>query len=40
MGLDLPIITEAYRVLYEGKSPTEAVPALMGRSPKGERWPA
>mgnify|MGYP002778049152 FL=1 len=40
MGLDLPIITEAYRVLYEGKSPIEAVPALMGRSPKGERWPA
>lgn len=39
MGLDLPIITEAYRVLYEGKSPIEAVPALMGRSPKGERWP-
>ncbi|MFQ3648733.1 MAG: NAD(P)H-dependent glycerol-3-phosphate dehydrogenase [Gemmataceae bacterium] len=40
MGLDLPILTEVYRVLYEGKSPAEAVPTLMGRSPKGERWPA
>jgi glycerol-3-phosphate dehydrogenase (NAD(P)+) len=39
MGLDLPILTETYRVLYEGKSPADAVPTLMGRSPKGERWP-
>ncbi|MGL4554808.1 MAG: NAD(P)H-dependent glycerol-3-phosphate dehydrogenase, partial [Gemmataceae bacterium] len=38
-GLDLPICAEAYRVLYEGKPPVEAVAALMGRSPKGERWP-
>ncbi|NBO90891.1 MAG: NAD(P)-dependent glycerol-3-phosphate dehydrogenase [Planctomycetia bacterium] len=38
-GLDLPICTEAYRVLYEQKPPVEAVTALMGRSPKGEQWP-
>lgn len=39
LGLDLPIIAEAYRVLYEDKSPAAAVAALMERSPKEERWP-
>jgi glycerol-3-phosphate dehydrogenase (NAD(P)+) len=39
MGLDLPIITEVYRVLYEGKGPRAAVNDLMLRSPKGEKGP-
>ena len=36
MGVDLPITTEVYRVLYEGKDPRVAVSDLMLRSPKGE----
>jgi glycerol-3-phosphate dehydrogenase (NAD(P)+) len=36
MGLDLPITTEVYRVLYEDKEPRAAVADLMLRSPKGE----
>ena len=39
MGIDMPITAEVYRVLYEGKSPREAVNDLMLRSPKGEKWP-
>ncbi len=39
MGLELPIMSEVYRVLYEGKAPAAAVNDLMGRSPKGEKWP-
>jgi glycerol-3-phosphate dehydrogenase (NAD(P)+) len=31
LGLDLPIITEAYRVLYEDKPALEALKDLMGR---------
>lgn len=38
-GLDLPITTEVYRVLYEGKGPRAAVNDLMLRSPKGEKGP-
>lgn len=30
-GLDLPIISEVYRVLFEGKSPAEATQSLMQR---------
>ncbi|MER3417166.1 MAG: glycerol-3-phosphate dehydrogenase [Gemmataceae bacterium] len=36
LGLDLPIATEVYRVLYQGKAPQEAVLDLMMRQPKGE----
>jgi glycerol-3-phosphate dehydrogenase (NAD(P)+) len=36
-GLDLPITAEVYRVLYEGKSPRDAVTDLMLRLPKGEK---
>jgi glycerol-3-phosphate dehydrogenase (NAD(P)+) len=39
MGLDLPITSEVYRVLYEGKDPRTAVNDLMLRSPKGEKGP-
>jgi glycerol-3-phosphate dehydrogenase (NAD(P)+) len=36
MGLEMPITTEVYRVLYEGKDPRAAVTDLMVRRPKGE----
>lgn len=39
MGIDMPITAAAYRVLYEGIAPANAVQELMLRSPKGERWP-
>lgn len=31
LGVDMPITTEVYRVLYEGKAPRRAVVDLMGR---------
>ena len=37
MGIDMPITTEVYRVLYENKDPLLAVNDLMLRLPKGER---
>jgi glycerol-3-phosphate dehydrogenase (NAD(P)+) len=37
MGIEMPITTEVYRVLYEGKNPEGAVDDLMLRSPRGER---
>src|SRR5579875_44302 len=36
MGIDMPITTEVYRVLYENKDPRRAVSELMLREPKGE----
>jgi glycerol-3-phosphate dehydrogenase (NAD(P)+) len=36
MGLDMPITSEVYRVLYEDKSPAAAVQDLMMREPKSE----
>lgn len=36
LGIDLPITSEVYAVLYEGKNPREAVQSLMGRPPKAE----
>ena len=35
-GVDMPITTEVYRVLYEGKSPKQAVGDLMARALKPE----
>jgi glycerol-3-phosphate dehydrogenase (NAD(P)+) len=40
MGTEMPITAEVYRVLYAERSPQEALGALMGRSPKKERWGA
>jgi glycerol-3-phosphate dehydrogenase (NAD(P)+) len=37
MGLEMPITTEVYRVLYENKDPLAAVNDLMLREPKGEK---
>lgn len=36
LGLDLPIVTETYRILYEGKPVTDAVEDLMGRELSAE----
>ncbi|HMJ50986.1 MAG TPA: NAD(P)H-dependent glycerol-3-phosphate dehydrogenase [Polyangiaceae bacterium] len=36
LNVDLPITTEVYRVLYEGKSPRQAVSDLMGRTLRAE----
>jgi glycerol-3-phosphate dehydrogenase (NAD(P)+) len=39
MGLELPITTEIFRVLYEDKDPLTAVKHLMLREPKPEKAP-
>ena len=36
-GVEMPIVTEVYRILYEDKEPRLAVAELMGRLPKHER---
>jgi len=35
-GVDMPIVREAYRVLYEGKDPADTVRTLMNRTKKYE----
>ena len=35
-GVEMPICEEAYRVLYEGASPQEAIRKLMGRDKRHE----
>lgn len=37
MGIEMPITSEVYRVLYEDKDPLAAVNDLMLRRPKGEK---
>lgn len=37
-GIDMPIASEMYSVLFEGKSPLEAVRALMVREPRQEQF--
>lgn len=36
LGVELPIVEQMYRILYEGLSPIEAVATLMEREPKQE----
>jgi glycerol-3-phosphate dehydrogenase (NAD(P)+) len=36
MGLDVPIMTAVYRILYEGLSPHDAVQDILSRPQKGE----
>jgi glycerol-3-phosphate dehydrogenase (NAD(P)+) len=36
IGVDMPITTQVYQILYEGKNPKEAVKALMSRELKAE----
>lgn len=36
--IEMPIIEETYRVLFEGKDPRSATMDLMTRDPKNERW--
>jgi glycerol-3-phosphate dehydrogenase (NAD(P)+) len=35
-GIEMPISTEVYRIIYEGKDPRESVSTLMNRAPKPE----
>jgi glycerol-3-phosphate dehydrogenase (NAD(P)+) len=35
--VDMPITTEVYRALYEGKPPIEAVTSLLSRTLRHER---
>jgi glycerol-3-phosphate dehydrogenase (NAD(P)+) len=37
MGLEMPITTEVYQVLYKDKDPRDAVSDLMLRRPRGEK---
>ncbi len=37
LDIEMPICNEVYRILYEGKSPREAVSALMRRQLKAEK---
>ena len=37
MGLDMPVTTEVYRILYEDKDPATAVRDLMQRQPRSEK---
>ncbi len=36
LGVDMPISTEVYRILYQGKEPSEALGGLMERAPRPE----
>jgi glycerol-3-phosphate dehydrogenase (NAD(P)+) len=38
LGVEMPITTQVYYVLFEGKSPVEAINDLMVRDPKAEDW--
>ena len=36
LGIEMPICQQVYQILYEGKSPRDAVQALMTRELKPE----
>jgi glycerol-3-phosphate dehydrogenase (NAD(P)+) len=37
-NIEMPITEQVYKVLFEDKSPQEAVMELMGRGAKVEKW--
>lgn len=37
-GVEMPISSEVHAILYEGRTPEQAVPNLMMREPKSEEW--
>ncbi len=37
-GIEMPIVAEMYGVLFEGRTPREALENLMLREPKAEHW--
>jgi glycerol-3-phosphate dehydrogenase (NAD(P)+) len=37
-GIEMPIVTEMHGVLFEGRTPREALESLMLREPKPEQW--
>ena len=37
-GVEMPITEQMYAILYEGRSPDEALRTLMSRDPKPEEW--
>ncbi len=38
VGVEVPIIEQVHRILFEGKDPLQACSDLMTRDPKGEMW--
>jgi len=38
-NIEMPITAQVYHVLFEGKSPLDAISDLMVRDPKAEAWP-
>ncbi len=36
LGVEMPIVTEIYKVLYEGKDPQQAIDELMSRPRRHE----
>jgi glycerol-3-phosphate dehydrogenase (NAD(P)+) len=37
LGVEMPIVEQMYRIMHEGKKPSEGVRELMQRSLKAER---
>jgi len=37
-GVEMPIMEQMYAIVHEGKSPSDALRALMSREPKAEDW--
>jgi glycerol-3-phosphate dehydrogenase (NAD(P)+) len=37
-GVEMPITEQMYAILYEGRTPSEALRALMSRDAKPEQW--
>jgi glycerol-3-phosphate dehydrogenase (NAD(P)+) len=36
--VSMPIVEQAYAVLFEGRNPRDAMGELMSRDPTAERW--